>query len=71
MSEEAKTFRDLESSINDLDRWGDIALSVCQDEVHENIKIVENGNATLCVIEHLVSLIKELRKEYYEAWESA
>jgi hypothetical protein len=71
VSEEAKTFHDLESSINDLDRWGDIALTVCRDELHEKIKVVENGNATACVIKHLVSLIKELRKEYFEAYESA
>ena len=55
MSEAAKTFHDLEFSINDLDRWGDIALTVCRDELHGKIKVVENGNATACVIKHLVS----------------
>jgi hypothetical protein len=69
MSEAAKTFRDMESSINDLDRWGGIALSVCRDELHEKIKVVEDGNATACVLEHLVNLIKELKKEYYKAYE--
>jgi hypothetical protein len=50
MSEAAKTFRDMESSINHLDRWGDIALLVCRGEIVETIKVVEDGNATVCVL---------------------
>jgi hypothetical protein len=65
---QAKTFRDLEPDINDLVRWADLTLSVCEDEVLEGIKITEGGAATVVALRHLVDLTRKLKQDYYEAY---
>ena len=67
---QAKTFQDLEPDINNLVRWADIALTVCEQEVLEETEITAEGNATVVALQHLVSLIKDLKRDYHEAYES-
>ena len=62
-------FQELEPDINDLMRWADLVLSVYRDEEMEEIKITEDGKVTACALQHLVGLIRDLKKKYHEAYE--
>jgi hypothetical protein len=63
-----KPFRTSKDDVCNLVRWGDITLSLCEQEMLEGIKITADGNVSVVALQHLVGLIKDLKKDYYAAY---
>ena len=66
--DKSSKFRDLESDICDLERWVDLTLHLSCEEIINREIISKGGSVTHCTIEHLVDLVKDLKKKYYQAW---